>query len=42
MNIGDIIKEYRVKYNITMDDFAQMSGLSKGYISRHFSQYRRL
>ncbi len=33
MNIGDIIKEYRVKYNITMDDFAQMSGLSKGYIS---------
>ncbi|MBQ3119017.1 MAG: helix-turn-helix domain-containing protein [Clostridia bacterium] len=33
MNIGDIIKEYRAKYNVTMDDFAQMSGLSKGYIS---------
>ena len=33
MTIGEIIKEYRVKYNITMDDFAQMSGLSKGYIS---------
>lgn len=33
MNIGDIIKEYRTKYNVTMDDFAQMSGLSKGYIS---------
>ncbi len=33
MTIGDIIKEYREKYNVTMDDFAQMSGLSKGYIS---------
>ncbi len=33
MNLGDIIKEYRVKYGVTMDDFAQMSGLSKGYIS---------
>lgn len=33
MNLGDIIKEYRVKYSVTMDDFAQMSGLSKGYIS---------
>ena len=33
MTIGEIIKEYRTKYNITMDDFAQMCGLSKGYIS---------
>lgn len=33
MTIGEIIKGYRAKYNITMDDFAQMSGLSKGYIS---------
>lgn len=33
MTIGEIIKEYRKKYTITMDDFAQMSGLSKGYIS---------
>lgn len=33
MTIGEIIKEYRAKYSVTMDDFAQMSGLSKGYIS---------
>lgn len=33
MTIGEIIKDYRRKYSITMDDFAQMSGLSKGYIS---------
>jgi len=33
MTVGEIIKDYRAKYNITMDDFAQMSGLSKGYIS---------
>ncbi len=33
MTIGEIIKEYRQKYSVTMDDFAQMSGLSKGYIS---------
>ncbi len=33
MTVGDIIKEYREKYKVTMDDFAQMSGLSKGYIS---------
>lgn len=33
MTIGEIIKEYRGKYNITMDDFAQMSGLCKSYIS---------
>ncbi len=33
MTIGDIIKEYREKYNITMDEFSLKSGLSKGYIS---------
>lgn len=33
MTIGEIIKEYRTKYDVTMDDFAQMCGLSKGYIS---------
>lgn len=33
MNIGDIIKDYREKNNITMDEFATKSGLSKGYIS---------
>ncbi len=33
MTLGEIIKDYRVKYEITMEDFAQMCGLSKGYIS---------
>lgn len=33
MTIGELIKDFRSKYNVTMDDFAQMSGLSKGYIS---------
>ncbi len=33
MTVGEIIKDFRTKYNVTMDDFAQMSGLSKGYIS---------
>lgn len=33
MTIGEIIKEYRKERSITMDEFAQLSGLSKGYIS---------
>lgn len=33
MTVGELIKDFRTKYNVTMDDFAQMSGLSKGYIS---------
>ncbi len=33
MTIGEIIKDYREKNNITMDEFSLKSGLSKGYIS---------
>lgn len=33
MTIGEIIKEYRREHSVTMDEFAQKSGLSKGYIS---------
>ena len=33
MTIGEIIKQYRELYDITMDEFARFSGLSKGYIS---------
>lgn len=33
MTLGEIIKEYREAYDITMDEFARFSGLSKGYIS---------
>lgn len=33
MTIGDIIKEYREKNGVTMDEFSLKSGLSKGYIS---------
>lgn len=33
MNLGEIIKEYRLKNSLTMQDFAARSGLSKGYIS---------
>lgn len=33
MTVGELIKNFRTKYDVTMDDFAQMSGLSKGYIS---------
>nr|WP_295684368.1 XRE family transcriptional regulator [uncultured Lachnoclostridium sp.] len=33
MNLGDVIKTYRGEKNISMDDFAKISGLSKGYIS---------
>ncbi len=33
MTIGEIIKQYRELYEITMDEFSRFSGLSKGYIS---------
>lgn len=33
MTLGDIIKEYREKQNISMDEFSKISSLSKGYIS---------
>ena len=33
MYLGGLIKEYREKYNLTMDEFAKKAGLSKGYIS---------
>jgi len=33
MTLGEIIKQYRELYEITMDEFARFSGLSKGYIS---------
>jgi len=33
MTIGEIIKKFREKNSVTMDEFSQKSGLSKGYIS---------
>ncbi|MGN0703548.1 MAG: LexA family protein [Lentihominibacter sp.] len=33
MTLGELIKKYRDENNLTMQDFANMSGLSKGYIS---------
>lgn len=33
MFLGEIISEYRRTHRISMDKFAEMSGLSKGYIS---------
>lgn len=33
MYLGGLIKEYREKCNLTMDEFAKKAGLSKGYIS---------
>lgn len=33
MTIGEIIKDFRKERLVTMDEFAQLSGLSKGYIS---------
>lgn len=33
MTLGEIIKEYRSNNKMSMDDFAEKSGLSKGYIS---------
>lgn len=33
MTLGDIVKRYRSANHMSMDDFARLSGLSKGYIS---------
>lgn len=33
MTLGDIIAEYRAKHNMSMDKFAEISGISKGYVS---------
>ncbi len=33
MTLGDLIKQFRCDENLTMDDFARISGLSKSYIS---------
>lgn len=33
MKLGEIIKSYRTKNKITMQEFADSAGLSKGYIS---------
>lgn len=33
MTIGDIIKNYRVRSELSMERFAERSGLSKGYVS---------
>ena len=33
MTLGDIIKDYRKSHNMSMDLFAEKSGISKAYIS---------
>lgn len=33
MTLGDIIASYRAEHSLSMEKFAEMSGLSKGYIS---------
>lgn len=33
MTLGDILKQYRIDNNISMDEFVKKSSLSKGYIS---------
>ena len=33
MTLGEIVNEYRKNNNLTMDEFAKLSNLSKGYIS---------
>lgn len=33
MTLGNIIKEYRTKYDLSMDAFSERSGISKSYIS---------
>ena len=33
MKLGEIIREYRLKYGMSMGDFAKLSGISKPYIS---------
>ena len=32
MTLGDIIKAYREKHDMSMDDFAKASGISKTYV----------
>ena len=32
MKLGEIIKEYREKYNLSMSEFSKRSGISKAYI----------
>ncbi len=33
MTLGDLVKKYRAKYNISMEEFSKLCDLSKGYIS---------
>ena len=33
MTLGDLIREYREQHGMSMEEFARLSGLSKGYIS---------
>lgn len=33
MHLGEIVSKYRKRYDVTMEEFARRSGLSKGYIS---------
>lgn len=33
MTLGDLVKQYRTEHKLTMDEFSQKCGLSKGYIS---------
>lgn len=33
MKLGEIIKNYRNEHQMSMDDFAKLSGMSKSYIS---------
>lgn len=33
MTLGELIRSYRDRHSLTMQDFANLSGLSKGYIS---------
>ena len=33
MTIGEIIKQYRIEHNLSMDAFSEKSGISKSYIS---------
>ena len=33
MTLGDLIKAYRAAHGLTMQEFANLSGLSKAYVS---------
>ena len=33
MTLGELIREYREQHSMSMEEFARLSGLSKGYIS---------